>query len=141
VQVRIETPVTAIDENGVDAGGERIEARTVLWAAGVQASRLGKALPTELDSKGRVPVNSDLSLLGHPQVFVIGDQALAKDEKGNPLPGVATVALQGFFIFGEIPTLWTFLGSAVIIAATLYIALRESRARAPAAAAAPAAAE
>ncbi len=94
VQVWTETRVTAIDEFGVEAGQDRVLARTVLWAAGVHASDLGQSLSAELDAQGRVKVNSDLSVPRHPQVFVLGDQAHFKEESGRVLPGVATVALQ-----------------------------------------------
>ncbi len=95
VQVWTESRVTNIDEQGVDVGDERIAARTVLWAAGVSASPTGALLPAERDRAGRVIVESDLSIAGHPWVFVLGDQAQAKDPvSGAVLPGVATVALQ-----------------------------------------------
>lgn len=77
---------------------EQIPTRTVLWAAGVQASPLGailaRAAGIETDRPGRVPVTANLSLPGHPEVFVIGDLALIRDANGNPLPGVAPVAIQ-----------------------------------------------
>ncbi len=66
----------------------------ILWAAGVAASPLGKNLGAQLDRAGRVLVHPDLSLPGHPEVFVIGDLAAAKDEHGKMLPGIAPVALQ-----------------------------------------------
>ncbi len=72
----------------------RLEAAVVLWAAGVAASPLGKKLGVPVDRAGRVPVQSDLSLAGHPEVFVIGDLAAVKDKHGNMLPGVAPVAMQ-----------------------------------------------
>ena len=93
--------VTGVDENGVTvktAGGEeRIEARTVIWAAGVRASRFGEVLArragAQLDRAGRVTVARDCSLAGHPEIFVIGDLgSFAQD--GKPLPGVAQVAMQ-----------------------------------------------
>jgi NADH dehydrogenase len=94
VDVRVHTLVTAIDEHGVQvhgpAGDERIDARTVLWAAGVRASPLGESLGAPRDREGRVHVEPDLSLPGHPEVFVIGDLA-----RVDSLPGVAQVALQG----------------------------------------------
>jgi NADH:ubiquinone reductase (H+-translocating) len=72
--------------------------RTVLWAAGVEASPLGAKLAAaaglECDRQGRVPVQPDLSLAGFPQVYVLGDLALCRDEQGRPLPGVAPVAIQ-----------------------------------------------
>jgi NADH dehydrogenase len=71
-----------------------LESRTIIWAAGIRASAAGKWLDVGTDRAGRVLVNSDLSAPGHPNVFVIGDTALAKDRSGRPLPGVATVAQQ-----------------------------------------------
>jgi NADH dehydrogenase len=93
VQVWTSSPVTRIDASGVEVGRERIEAETTLWAAGVAASPLGKALGLATDRLGRIPVGADLSLAGHPEVFVLGDQALA-GPSGAPLPGLAPVALQ-----------------------------------------------
>jgi NADH:ubiquinone reductase (H+-translocating) len=98
VDVRVNTLVTAIDDRGVTvngaAGEERIGARTVLWAAGVQASPLAKSLDAPLDRSGRVVVSPDLSVPGHPEIFVVGD--LAKMiSKGEEVPGVAQGALQG----------------------------------------------
>lgn len=93
VEVRTGCRVTAVSESGVEIGEERIESRTVLWAAGVQASPLGKALGVPLDSAGRVLVEADLSIPGHPEVFVIGDLAHFEQE-GHVLPGVAPVAIQ-----------------------------------------------
>jgi NADH dehydrogenase len=66
----------------------------VLWAAGVQPARLSRTLGVPLDPQGRVIVESDLSLPGHPEVFVIGDQARVAGPDGRPVPGVAPVALQ-----------------------------------------------
>lgn len=94
VEVRTSTMVTGIDPGAVDAGGVRLSAAVVLWAAGVAASPLGKKLGAEIDRAGRVIVQPDLSLAGHPEVFVIGDLAAAKDQQGRPLPGVAPVAIQ-----------------------------------------------
>lgn len=94
VQVWTGSPVTAIDEEGVSVGPERIHARTVLWAAGVRASETGAFLGVPRDRAGRVPVGPDLTIPGHPRVFVAGDQAHALGPDGRPLPGVATVALQ-----------------------------------------------
>lgn len=94
VQIWTETRVTAIDEFGVEAGKDRVVARTVLWAAGVHASDLGQSLHTDLDAQGRVKVNEDLSVPGQPNVFVLGDQAHFTEQSGRVLPGVATVALQ-----------------------------------------------
>jgi NADH dehydrogenase len=93
--------VTAVDPEGVlVAGGnrERIESATVLWAAGVAASPLGRALAertgTETDRAGRLRVRPDLSLPNHPFIHVIGDLAAVNDESGRPLPGTAPVAMQ-----------------------------------------------
>lgn len=81
-----------------DAESETIRAHTVLWAAGIQASHLGKALAqasgAQLDRAGRVVVQPDLTLTGHPEVFVVGDMANYSYQGGNPLPGVAPVAMQ-----------------------------------------------
>ena len=94
VEVRASAMVTNIEPGAVHVGGERIPAAVVLWAAGVQASSLGRKLGVEVDRAGRVPVSDDLSLPGHPEVFVIGDLATLKNEQGTLLPGVAPVALQ-----------------------------------------------
>jgi NADH dehydrogenase len=93
-EVILNRAVTACDEGGVMLGDERIESRTIVWAAGVRASPAGKWLDVETDRAGRVIVNSDLSVPAHPNIFVLGDTALLKDENGKPLPGVATVAEQ-----------------------------------------------
>ncbi|MBF0289497.1 MAG: NAD(P)/FAD-dependent oxidoreductase [SAR324 cluster bacterium] len=99
VQVWTSSPVTGVDADGVQIGKERIQANTVLWAAGVQASTLGKTLGVETDKQGRIVVAPDLSLTEHPEVFAAGDQAHFSDENSNPLPGLAPVALQqGRFI-------------------------------------------
>ena len=94
VEVRLGTPVTALDAAGVSVGTERIEARTVIWGAGVIASPAGQWLGAETDRAGRVKVAPDLSVPGHPDIFVIGDTAAINDANGNPLPGVAPVAKQ-----------------------------------------------
>ncbi|MGH0031761.1 MAG: NAD(P)/FAD-dependent oxidoreductase, partial [Myxococcota bacterium] len=94
VQVWTGSAVTGVDGGGVDVGPERIAAATTLWAAGVQASPLGAALGVEVDRQGRVAVEPDLSLPGHPEVFVAGDLARVDDAHGRPLPGVAPVAMQ-----------------------------------------------
>jgi NADH dehydrogenase len=93
VEVRTRTMVTEIDETGVRAGEEHIAARTVLWAAGVQASPLGAALGVETDRIGRVVVGPDLSVPGSPEVFVVGDLCHF-DQDGAPIPGVAPAAMQ-----------------------------------------------
>jgi NADH dehydrogenase len=93
VEVRKGTAVTAIRPGEVDGGGETIHAGTVLWAAGVAASPLARGLDVPLDRAGRVEVLPDLSIPGHPEVFVVGDLA-AFSQDGAPLPGVAQVAIQ-----------------------------------------------
>jgi NADH dehydrogenase len=94
VEVKTSTMVTQIEPGAVHFADVRMTAAVVLWAAGVAASPLGKKLGVATDRAGRVPVQSDLSLPGHPEVFVIGDLAAAKDERGKMLPGVAPVAIQ-----------------------------------------------
>ncbi len=93
-EVILNRAVTAVGESGVTLGDDHIESRTVIWAAGVRASPAGKWLDAETDRAGRVIVNPDLSVPTHPDIFVLGDTALLKDEDGRPLPGVATVAEQ-----------------------------------------------
>lgn len=93
VEVRTGVQVTKIDASGVWLGDEHVAARTVLWAAGVQASPLGKTLGIVLDRAGRVPVESDLSVAGHPNVFVAGDLMQIMQD-GKPVPGVAPAAVQ-----------------------------------------------
>ena len=102
VEVRTGVPVAAIDDGGVQLGDERIPARTVLWAAGVAASPLARDLGVALDRAGRVPVQPDLSVPGHPDVFVVGDLAAVRcDDK--PVPGVAPAAKQmGRYVGGAI---------------------------------------
>ena len=94
VEVRCGAVVQGVDEDGVVVGGERIGSKTVVWAAGVAASPLGRWLGAEMDRAGRVKVGSDLRVPGHPEVFVIGDLASCAGENGAPLPGVAPVAMQ-----------------------------------------------
>jgi NADH dehydrogenase len=94
VEVRLNAPVERVDADGVVVAGERIESRTVLWAAGVAASAAGKWIGAALDRAGRIIVKPDLSVPQHPEIFAIGDTALAVDDEGEPLPGVAPVAKQ-----------------------------------------------
>jgi NADH:ubiquinone reductase (H+-translocating) len=94
VEVRLGAPVTAIDASGVTLGAVRIEARTVIWAAGVAASPAGQWIGAQCDRAGRTIVEADLSIRGHPEIFAIGDTALSSDASGKPLPGVAPVAKQ-----------------------------------------------
>lgn len=99
VQVWTQAKVTAVSAQGVEVGGEKISAATVLWAAGVRAADIGKSLGVECDRAGRVRVQPDLSIPGHSEVFVAGDIAATADEKGGLLPGVAQVAIQqGIYI-------------------------------------------
>jgi NADH dehydrogenase len=95
VEVRLGHAVTQCDDNGVMlADGETVASACILWAAGVQASHAARWLKVEADRAGRVLVNGDLSVQGHPDVFVIGDTALVKGEDGKPVPGVAAAAKQ-----------------------------------------------
>ncbi|WP_010584842.1 NAD(P)/FAD-dependent oxidoreductase [Schlesneria paludicola] len=94
VQIWTGSAVTKIDANGVDIGNERIISATVLWAAGVKASSLGKDSGFEVDRSGRVIVENDLSVKGHPNIFVAGDQSCYTHQTGRPLPGTAPVAMQ-----------------------------------------------
>jgi len=94
VEVRTSTMVTKVEAAAVWTGDTRLPAAVILWAAGVTTSPLGRKLGAPVDRAGRVLVKPDLSIPGHPEVFVIGDLAALKDEDGNLLPGVAPVALQ-----------------------------------------------
>lgn len=94
VTVRGGRRVEAVDADGVVVGGERIAAGTVLWAAGVAGSPLAQVLGVPLDRAGRVIIEPDCTLPGHPEAFCIGDMALCLDAAGAPLPGVAPVAMQ-----------------------------------------------
>src|SRR5438034_7988751 len=93
IEVRTNAPVEVIDSEGVVIAGERLAARTVIWTAGVAASPAGQWLGTEADRAGRVKVGSDVTVPGHPNLFVIGDTASCAQD-GKPLPGVAQVAMQ-----------------------------------------------
>lgn len=94
VQVWISTKVSNITNQGVELGAEKVNARTILWAAGVKPSSLGKTLDVPLDSVGRVLIQKDLSLPNHPEIFVLGDQAHFPTDDGRGLPGLAPVAMQ-----------------------------------------------
>ncbi len=94
VEVRTGAPVTAVEPASVTAGADRIESGTIIWAAGVSASPIAKSLGVPLDRGGRVIVNPDLTVPGHPEIFVIGDLAALKDDHGKMLPGLAPVAMQ-----------------------------------------------
>jgi NADH dehydrogenase len=93
VRVRTGAMVTGVDEEGILLGQERLPARTVLWAAGVAGSPLGRSLGAPLDRAGRVQVRPDLSIPDHKEIFVIGDLA-ALEQDGRPVPGVAPAANQ-----------------------------------------------
>ncbi|MGE0043337.1 MAG: NAD(P)/FAD-dependent oxidoreductase [Vicinamibacterales bacterium] len=95
VEVWEKAAVTGIEEGLVRVGGQVIPAATVIWAAGVQASPLGATLGAPRDRQGRVRVEPDLSVPGYPHVFVVGDLAAFPHQTGEPLPGVAQVAMQG----------------------------------------------
>lgn len=94
VEVRVSTSVTSCNEAFVSLDDQRIGTRTIVWAAGVQASQAGQWLGAETDQAGRVKVAPDLSVPGHPNIFVIGDTAHVLDMDRKPLPGVAPVAKQ-----------------------------------------------
>jgi NADH:ubiquinone reductase (H+-translocating) len=94
VEVRTNALVTSIEAGAVRIGDTRMIAPVILWCAGVAASPLGKMLGAPTDRAGRVEVRPDLSIPGHPEVFVIGDLATLQDENGKQLPGVAPVAIQ-----------------------------------------------
>jgi NADH dehydrogenase len=94
VDVVLGRPATRCDERGVEIDGLRIEAGTIVWAAGVMASPAGRWLGAEVDRAGRVKVNPDLSVPGRPEIFVLGDTAHLPGPDGRPLPGVAPVAKQ-----------------------------------------------
>ena len=93
VEVRLGKAVEKIDGDGIIAGGERIASKTVIWTAGVAPSPAGKWLAVETDRAGRVKVQPDCSVPGHPEIFVVGDTASLQQD-GKPLPGVAQVAMQ-----------------------------------------------
>jgi NADH:ubiquinone reductase (H+-translocating) len=94
VELLLDTKIEAIDAGGVVANGERIAAATVVWCAGVEATPVARWLGAEAARGGTLKVAPDLSVPGHPEIFVIGDAALVLDRNGKPLPGVAPVAKQ-----------------------------------------------
>ena len=94
VEVRVGVAVNDVSDDGVLIGNEQVRAQTVIWAAGVEASPAGKWLGVQTVKAGRVPVGPDLTVEGHPEIYVLGDTASAMDRKGAPLPGVASVAIQ-----------------------------------------------
>jgi len=94
VELKLGHAVDQIDENGVVIAGERIASKAVIWTAGVTPSPAGKWLGVETDRAGRVKVQPDLTVPGHPEIFAVGDTA-SLQQNGKPLPGVAQVAMQG----------------------------------------------
>jgi NADH dehydrogenase len=93
VEIRLGHAVDQIDADGIVVAGERIVSKTVIWTAGVAPSPAGKWLKVETDRAGRVRIQPDLTVSGHPEIFVVGDTA-SLDQNGKPLPGVAQVAIQ-----------------------------------------------
>ena len=109
VEVLLETPVTQLREGEVELGGVRLHARNVVWAAGVRGSPIAESLGVPLDGLGRVIVQADLSVPGHPEAFVIGDLAHVDDPRtGAPVPGLAPAAIQEGRYVGKI--LWAEIG-------------------------------
>ena len=94
VHVRVGAMVTAIDEDGITIGDEHLQAKTVLWGAGVAASPLGRSLGVPTDKTGRVLVQPDLTIPGHPEVHVVGDLAMLRQVDGKQVPGLAPAAIQ-----------------------------------------------
>jgi NADH dehydrogenase len=94
VEVMTHSTVTDVTEEGVHIGGQLLGAATVLWAAGNQASGLAATLDSQTDRAGRIMVEPDLTVPGHPELFVLGDTAHCRGSDGKPLPAVATVAIQ-----------------------------------------------
>src|SRR5213596_621808 len=94
VEIRTGMHATGLTEDGLKVGNEFIPCRVKIWAAGNNASFVGKSLGVTVDRVGRVVVNEDLTIPGHPEVQVIGDLANFTDEDGKPLPGVSPVAMQ-----------------------------------------------
>src|SRR5712672_1147084 len=93
VEIHLGQAVEKIDSEGVTFGGQRIASKTVIWTAGVAPSPAGKWLGAETDRAGRVRIQKDLTVSGHPEILVVGDTA-SLDQDGKPLPGVAQVAMQ-----------------------------------------------
>jgi len=93
VEVRVNSAVTNVEADGVWIGGEKVRARTTFWAAGNNASPLGKLLDGPRDRAGRIQVSPDLSVPGHPEIFVVGDLATLVQD-GRPIPGVGPAAIQ-----------------------------------------------
>jgi len=104
VEVLLDTPIEAIDDHGVTAKSGRLEAANIIWCAGVEASPVGRWLDAPVARGGRVQVAPDLSVPGHPEIFVIGDAAFVIGPRGEPLPGLAPVAKQQGSYVGKLIT-------------------------------------
>jgi NADH dehydrogenase len=94
IEVLLNTRVTGIGDRYVELNGERLAAHTVIWAAGNTASPLAAQLGAPVDGAGRVLLNQDLTVPGHPEIQAIGDMVFLKDRRGRPVPGVAPAAMQ-----------------------------------------------
>lgn len=94
VEVRLQSPVTAADEDGVSVDGERIPARNRVWTAGVHAAPVTEALEVEREGSGRIPLDSHLTLQEYPEIYVPGDAGVYRDPTHGPLPPTASVAVQ-----------------------------------------------
>jgi len=94
VEVKLGQPVTECTADGVVYGGNRLEAKTIIWAAGVRASRAAEWLDAPADRAGRVQVKPDLTVPGHPDIFAVGDTVTIAGPDGNPVPGIAPAAKQ-----------------------------------------------
>ncbi|MHC2435031.1 NAD(P)/FAD-dependent oxidoreductase [Bradyrhizobium sp. USDA 4451] len=94
VEVMLGQPVTECSADGVVFGGKRLEARTIVWAAGVRASRAAEWLNAPADRAHRLEVEPDLTVPGHPDIFAVGDTVTIKGPDGNPVPGIAPAAKQ-----------------------------------------------
>ncbi|MCB8822428.1 NAD(P)/FAD-dependent oxidoreductase [Microvirga rosea] len=94
VEVQTATAVTACDERGVETAKGRVEAGTIIWAAGVVASPAGGWVAADRDRAGRIKVSPDLTIPGHPEIFAIGDTAGPTGDDGRPVPGIAPAAKQ-----------------------------------------------
>lgn len=101
VDVCLGAPVTQIERGAITFGGQRVEARTIVWAAGVRASPAAEWLGTAADRNGRIIVDPDLSVPGHPEIFAIGDTVSVKGPDGSPVPGIAPAAKQEGAFVGE----------------------------------------
>jgi NADH:ubiquinone reductase (H+-translocating) len=102
VTIELNRTVTGCDALGVSLDGGRIEAATVIWAAGVVASPAARWIGAEQDRSGRIKVNADLTVPGHPEIFAAGDTASVTDRAGNPVPGIAPAAKQMGHYVGKV---------------------------------------